>query len=225
MTQEEAEDAPYAITGTILVGIVPTVVLFDLDFLFTYHESMDCNKKEVIFRKQGFAEVVFRGGRKIFSMSLISILKANKLLRKGFTTFLAHMVEVQREKLKREDAPIMKEFLDVFPDNLSTFPPDKEIKFTIELLPRTAILSQAPYRMAPSELKELKLRGVALFSKIDLRSGYYQLKVRESDIPKTTFRTRIFHQYLDQLVIVFIDDILLYLFDREAHEEHLRIVL
>ncbi|KAL0546933.1 hypothetical protein IC582_016852 [Cucumis melo] len=95
-----------------------------------------------------------------------------------------------------------------------------------------------------------QLRGATLFFKIELRSGYHQLKVRESDIPKT-FRMRyghyefrvmpfsltnvsavfmdlmnkIFHQYLDQFVIMLIDDILVYSVDREAHEEHLRIVL
>ncbi|KAL0551602.1 hypothetical protein IC582_010691 [Cucumis melo] len=273
---------------------------------------LELQRKEVVFRKPGFAEVVFRGMRKAVSRSLISVLKAEKLLRKGCTAFLAHIVVVQREKLKPEDVPVVKEFLDVFPDDLSGFPSDREIQFTIELLPGTAPISQAPYRMAPSELKELKmqlqelvdkgyirpsvspwgapvlfvkkkdgtlrlcidyrqlnkvtirnkyplpriddlfdqLRGAALFSKIDLRSGYHQLKVRESDIAKTAFRTRyghyafrvmpfgltnapavfmdlmnrIFHRYLDQFVIVFID-ILVYSVDRESHEEHLRIVL
>ncbi|KAA0066441.1 putative Retrotransposon protein [Cucumis melo var. makuwa] len=62
-------------------------------------------------------------------------------------------------------------------------------------------------------------------NKIDLRLGYHQLKVRESDIAKAAFRTRTFHQYLDHFVIMFIDDILVYSVDRETHKEHLRIVL
>ncbi|KAA3480880.1 Transposon Ty3-I Gag-Pol polyprotein [Gossypium australe] len=124
-------------------------------------------------------------------------------------------------------------------EELSGLPTIKEVEFGIELVLRTTPISIAPYRMAPTELKELKaqlqeltdkgfarpsyypwgapLKGATLFSKIDLRSGYYQVRVKESDVPKTTFRTRF--------VVVFIDDILIYSRDESEHTEHLRIVL
>ncbi|GKE36738.1 putative reverse transcriptase domain-containing protein [Tanacetum coccineum] len=96
-----------------------------------------------------------------------------------------------------------------------------------------------------------QLQGPSVYSKIDLRSGYHQLRVREEDIPKTVFRTRYGHYefqvmpfgltntpavfmdlmnrvckpYLDKFVIVFIDDILIYSKSKEDHEEHLKLIL
>jgi hypothetical protein len=96
-----------------------------------------------------------------------------------------------------------------------------------------------------------QMKGVSVFYKINLRSGYHQLRVRESDIPKTLFHTRyglyeytvmsfritnalayfmylmnkVFMEYMDKFVVVFINDILVYSKTKEKHEEHLRLVL
>ncbi|XP_015075341.1 uncharacterized protein LOC107019330 [Solanum pennellii] len=143
-------------------------------------------------------------------------------------------------------------------------PLDRDIDFCIDVDLGTQPISIPPYRMAPAELKVLREQlqdllskgfirpsGASVFSKIYLRSGHHQLKVRAEDIPKTAFRTRyvhyeflvmsfgltnapaafmdlmngVFRPYLDSFVIVFLDDILIYSRTKEEHEHHLRIVL
>jgi len=208
---------------------------------------------------------------------------------------------------------VVYEFPEVFPDEIPDVSPEREVEFSIHLVPGTKPVSMAPYRMSASELAELKkqlenlldkkfvrpsvspwgapvllvkkkdgsmrlcidyrqlnkvtiknryplpriddlmdqLVGARVFSKIDMRSGYHQIKVKDEDMQKTAFRThyghyeysvmpfgvtnapgvfmeymnRIFHAYLDRFVVVFIDDILIYSKSEEEHAEHLRIVL
>ncbi|GJS29263.1 putative reverse transcriptase domain-containing protein, partial [Tanacetum coccineum] len=145
---------------------------------------------------------------------------------------------------------VVRDFPEVFLDDLSGLPPIWKIEFRIELIPRATPVAKSPYRLAPSELEELSGQLKELQDK-DLRSGYHQLRVHEDDIPKTAFRTRYGHfeftvmpfgltnapaifmdlmnrvcrPYLDKFVIVFIDDILIYSKTQEEHVEHLRHVI
>nr|GFA65559.1 putative reverse transcriptase domain-containing protein [Tanacetum cinerariifolium] len=204
-----------------------------------------------------------------------------KLVRVPFEneTLVFHGAEsyIGREsRLTVKDVPIVQDFPEVFPEDLPSLPPARPVELQIDLIPGAALVARVPYRLAPSEMKELseqlqelsdkvknryplpriddlfdQLQGSSIYSKIDLRSGYHQLRVREQDIPKTAFRTRYGHYefqvmpfgltntpavfmglmnrvckpYLDKFMIFFIDDILIYSNNEKEHEEHLKAIL
>ena len=140
-------------------------VILGMDWLASYHASVHCFEKEVVFRPPGESEFLFKASCLPFMPRVISCIQANCLLRKGCQGFLASVVELQSGESEIGDIPIVREFSDVFPDDLPGLPPDREIEFSIDLLPGTAPISKAPYRMAPSELKELKEQLVELLDK------------------------------------------------------------
>ena len=104
-------------------------------------------------RDQDGSECVFRGDRRGTPRGMISALQARRLLRRGCQGFLAHVRELDSQVREPAAVPVVREFLDVFPDELPGLPPDREIGFEIELLPGTRPISIPPYRMAPAELK------------------------------------------------------------------------
>nr|GEY99731.1 hypothetical protein [Tanacetum cinerariifolium] len=92
--------------------------------------------------------------------------------------FMKKETEDTLEEKRLEDVSTVQNFLKVFPEEFLELPPTRQVEFQIDLVPGVAPAARAPYRLAPA------------YSKINLRSGYHQLKVRDEDIPETAFRTR-----------------------------------
>nr|GEW18434.1 putative reverse transcriptase domain-containing protein [Tanacetum cinerariifolium] len=295
-------------------------VIIDMDWLRRCHAVIVCDEKLVRI-PYGNETLNFRGNKSnngIKSrLTVISCSKAQEYMEKGCQIFLAQISAKKEEDMSKgkqlEDVPVIWDFPKVFPKDLLGLPLARPVEFQIDLIPGAAPVARAPYRLAPSEMKELseqlqelsdkgfirpsslpwgalvlfvkkkdgsfrmcidyrelnkltvknryplpqiddlfdQLQGSSVYLKIDLRSGYHQLRVREQDVSKTAFKTRYGHYefqvmlfgltnapvvfidlmnlvckpYLDKFVIVFIDDILIYSKDEKEHEEHLKEIL
>nr|XP_025684673.1 uncharacterized protein LOC112785421 [Arachis hypogaea] len=207
--------------------------------------------------------------------------------REGCQGYILLTANASGDAQNLDQIPIVRDFLEVFPEDIPEFPPQREIEFMIELVPGAGPVSIVLYRMAPIELTDLKtqleellnkrfirpsvsqwgapvllvkkkdggmrlcvdyrqlnkvivknkyplpriddlmdqLQGAGVFSKIDLRSSYHQIRVKEDDIPKTAFRTRYRHYEFVVMSFGLTNDILVYSKTAKEHKEHLRIVL
>ncbi|GJY38555.1 hypothetical protein Tco_0424919, partial [Tanacetum coccineum] len=78
-----------------------------------------------------------------------------KNIERGCHLFLAYVIEKEKSEKRLEDVPVIRDFPKVFPDDLSGLPPPRQVEFKIDLVPGAAPVACAPYRLAPSEMKEL----------------------------------------------------------------------
>nr|GEW69350.1 hypothetical protein [Tanacetum cinerariifolium] len=128
-------------------------------------------------------------------------IMAQKYLSNGCDVFLAHITTKEAkdksEGKQLEDVPIVKDIPEVFPEDLSSIPPTRQVGFQIHLVPGVAPVARASYWLAPSKMKELVEQLLELFDKCFIRPSSSPwgapLRVREEDILKTTFRTRYGH--------------------------------
>ncbi|KAA0036153.1 ty3-gypsy retrotransposon protein [Cucumis melo var. makuwa] len=140
-------------------------VILGMDWLSANHASIDCFGKEVVFNPPSGPSFKFRGAGIVCLLKIISAMKASKLLSQGNWGILASVVDTRESEVSLSSEPVAREYPDVFSDELPGLPPPREIDFTIELEPGTAPISRAPYKMAPAELKELKVQLQELLNK------------------------------------------------------------
>ena len=140
-------------------------VVLDMDCLSRHRATLDCYKKEVKLHRQGKLEVKYKGIRRELSSNMIFAMTAQRMLRKGCQGYLAYVVKTRKEGTMMDEILIVREFPYVFPDDIAGLPPEREVEFTIDLIPRTEPISISPYWMAPAELREIKAQLEELLSK------------------------------------------------------------
>ena len=132
-------------------------VILGMEWLHSCYACLNCRSRVVKFRFPNEEELVWEGYNSSRPNPLISNLKDNKLMSKGLLCNLVSVNDFDHNVPSMDSVPVVNEFLDVFPKDLSGVSPLIEIDFAIDLEPDTKPISIPPYRMAPAELKELKL--------------------------------------------------------------------
>ncbi|XP_052487972.1 uncharacterized protein LOC128041713 [Gossypium raimondii] len=131
-------------------------LILGMDWLVKHRASFDCAAKRMVLKTTEDEEVVVIGEQRNVLINVISALRVEKLVRKGCETVLAYINTSNFEGPSVGDVRNVKDFFDVFPNELSRLPPSHEVKFGIELLPGMAPVSVAPYKMALKDLVESK---------------------------------------------------------------------
>ncbi|GJT60457.1 putative reverse transcriptase domain-containing protein [Tanacetum coccineum] len=206
-------------------------VIIGMDWLVERDAVIMCSKKEVHVPYKNKTLVV-KGYSGASRLKLISCIKARKYIERGSELFLAQVTEKEPSKKQLQDVPMIRNFPEVFPDNLPGLPPPRQVEFRIELVPRAAPVAHAPYRLAPSELKELSDQLKELLEKGFIRPSSSPwgapvlfVKKKDGSFLFMDLMNRVCKPYLDKFVIVFIDDILIYSKNKDEHEKHLKIIL
>ena len=139
----------------ILLNLKEFDTILGRDWLAAYHALVDCFNKKVTFRILGQLEFCFERGSIDIPMQLISVMKAQSLLRKGCHEYLAYAMGNDNDE-KLDDIPIVQDYHDVFTEDLHGLLPKRDVEFTIELGLGMTPISKAPYHMPVLKLKKLK---------------------------------------------------------------------
>ena len=132
------------------MDLVALDIVLDKDWLSRHRATLDCYKTEVKLHRSGKLEVKFRGIRRELSSIMISTMAVQRMLRKACQGYLTYVVETEKEGTLVDEIPVVREFPDVFLDDIAGLPPDREVEFTIDLILGTEPMFIPPYKMAPA---------------------------------------------------------------------------
>ncbi|GJS02991.1 putative reverse transcriptase domain-containing protein [Tanacetum coccineum] len=244
---------PNVVTGTFLLNNHYFSMLFDSGSDKSFINAslihlFDHEPERISASYENLVLLMSRIGMDWLADNEADIILARKNIESDVINISSHTKKEKFEK-RLEDVPVIRDFPEVFPDDLPGLPPPRQVEFKIDLVPGAAPVACAPYRLAPSEMKELskqlkellekgfirpssspwgtpilfvkkkevsfrmcidyrelnkltvknryplpriddlfdQLQGLSIYSKTDMRSGYHQLRIREEDIPITTF--------------------------------------
>ncbi|GJY79651.1 putative reverse transcriptase domain-containing protein [Tanacetum coccineum] len=183
-------------------------VIIGMDWLAKYHALIVCDEK-VVRIPYGNEVLIIRGdnydsGSKL---NIISCTKTQKYIEKGCQVYLAQVTtkkaEDKSEERRLEDVPIVREFPEVFPEDLPGLPPARQVEFQIDLVPGAAPVARAPYRLAPAEMQELSTQLQELSDRGFIRPssspwGAPVLFVKKKD---SSFRMWIDYRELNKLTV------------------------
>ncbi|GJU48023.1 hypothetical protein Tco_1217579 [Tanacetum coccineum] len=126
--------------------------LTSMDWLSEYYAVIVCDDKIVRIAYNNKI-LTIEGDRNRSRLSVMSCIKARKYMEKGCQVFLAHVTEKKSAEKRLEDVPIVRDFSEVFPEDLPGIPPTRQVEFQIDLVLGATPVARAPYRLAPSEMK------------------------------------------------------------------------
>ncbi|XP_041999660.1 uncharacterized protein LOC121749097 [Salvia splendens] len=133
-------------------------VVLGIDWLTVNFATIHCKERQISLQTPGKKPIIYYGISMNRRTSIISTLQATTMLRKGRLAYLVYLQGDEKEEREVEDVAVVREYPDVFPEALLGPPPDRQLKFTIDLALRSVPVPKAQCRMAPKELVELRIQ-------------------------------------------------------------------
>nr|XP_043633095.1 uncharacterized protein LOC122604272 [Erigeron canadensis] len=127
-------------------------IILGMDWLSSCNAKIACDEKAVYLKTSRGEDLVVYGNRKERSIPVCTFTRAKRYISHGCHAYFAHIVDVEKKPLSIEDIPIVNKFVDFFPEDLSGIPPERQVEFSIDLIPGANPIAKAPYRLAPTEM-------------------------------------------------------------------------